>query len=125
MRMIRWKKNKYTFKVQQKFLGLTLISTLQMCDDPCKSQFCTIKWNDITNYIHAKHSCQEFSLSIQILNTKFVQVWSVNWAKSCMDSLSLCSLSLWLTASISLVDSPGGLSDWSDWKVITQPFDLK
>jgi hypothetical protein len=28
--------------------------------------------NDITDYINSKHSCQEFSLSIQIWNAKFV-----------------------------------------------------
>ena len=91
---------------------------------------CSLKGNDITNYINSKHSCQEFSLSIQIWNTNFVlagqltelsPAW-VAWA--CADWNSAL-LSLRLTASISLVDSPGGLSDWSDWKVITQPFDLK
>ena len=37
-----------------------------------------LKGNYITNYINAKQSCQEFSLSVQIWNAKFVLAWSVN-----------------------------------------------
>ena len=37
-----------------------------------------LKGNYITNYINAKQSFQEFSLSVQIWNAKFVLVWSVN-----------------------------------------------
>ena len=37
-----------------------------------------LKGNYITNYINAKQSFQEFSLSVQIWNAKFVLAWSVN-----------------------------------------------
>ena len=53
--------------------------------------------------------------------TELSPAW-VAWACAGWNS---ALLSLQLTASISLVDSTGSLSDWSGGNVITQPLDLK
>ena len=45
------------------------------------NMYWALEWKDITDCINAKHRVQEFSLSIQIWNAKFVLAWSVNWAK--------------------------------------------